>query len=489
MGQGGATIAGVCALAVSCALPAAAQPQQADLLRLSTQHGDIAVVGRTETGGGRTTVQTRTTLETRREAFTGRIDFTMDAGRSSVDAVALSLDQRSWRAERLDVRTSFEPLSALKLDLTAAHQQRQDLRVDPLAPPDTRAADVQASETAAGLSARFTVTPRLHLDLAGQARSTVSEEATGRTLAVLDSEQSTLTASLNWVLHPKLTLRARSAVRELDVAWRSEGSGPLRREDSFQYAEPQLAAVVSVWDGARLEVETGRAVEALNNGDFIALARVAGDTSDVRVEPTREWRTRAGLSKTLFDRLQLDAAYAVAALEGVTEFSALGVAASVDEGRRDQAELRLSLPLRGPDLSTVSLTSSGVWRGSEVRDPLTGDFRRRSGEAPFEARLGVVQEMRGGRFRWGVDGGWTGEQSYYGLDVAKTAEGYSRWGAFVERRHHELVLRLQLDNAGTSRGFEEVRYGGPRGAAEAVSVGRGETAPAQAIRLSLKRAL
>ncbi|HEY7977979.1 MAG TPA: hypothetical protein VID67_07275 [Rhizomicrobium sp.] len=270
-------------------------------------------------------------------------------------------------------------------------------------------------------------------------------------------------ASADWTPVPSITLNAGAKSQEMRVSSRGMGDNA----DQYRYATPSASATAQLWDGAQMKLSGEDAVSPVNPYDFAALAQAAGPDTDLRLAPNREWRNRASLTQNLDNGASLSATVTQARIESTTELALTpdGATApsSVSGGTRKQLDANLSMPLSGIGLPDTTLSSQATLRQSRIRDPLTGQLRRVSGEVPRDAGVKLTHKDHKHHLEWGVTGNLGTTQNFYQPAQMTALRTDSGVGAFVTYKPGKYVVSLNADGLlGGTRSQTDTLYNGTR---------------------------
>ena len=252
-------------------------------------------------------------------------------------------------------------------------------------------------------------------------------------------------ANADWTPVPALTINAGAKSEETRVSSHGLGDGA----DQYRFAEPSASAIARPWTGAQVKVSSEDAVSPVNPYDFAALAQAAGPDSDLHIAPNREWRNQASVSQTLDGGGMLSASVTQARVESATELGLTpdGATApvSISGGARSQLDASVSMPLSGIGLPGTTISSQATLRRSQIRDPITGETRRLSGEIPREASVKLAHKDDARRLEWGVTGNLATEQSFYQPAQVTSLRTGSGVGAFVTYNPGRYVVSLNAN--------------------------------------------
>lgn len=397
---------------------------------------------------------------------------------------------RAWRDLGVDVQADWaSERASLKLQLAGG---LTDQPIAAASVGEVEGAQDRKARESAGLTAALRPLQAVSLSVTGRVASLddqVQARADDAARMSLHTRDGSVDGAVHWAVAPALSLDAGARLSTTTVAWRQGAAA----EEDYMAVQPRASATLSPAPGASWRVAVEHAVSPLDAGRFITLARADALSGPDRLAPDQEWRVQGEVVQALPAAGRLRLAVTQARTGSATELVRLPGdvegPGSVRGGVRRQVDVALTLPLAPLGLAGFALETSGAWRDSQVQDPLTGGFRRASGEAPYEGRVALAQSLPVHNLRWGLDARTVGVQSWYGLQQVSTAAADQTLGAFVEYRPRAFTLRLQVDNlAGGERRWQDALYAGDRGTDAPYAVNR-RTDGGPALGLSLKKAL
>lgn len=248
----------------------------------------------------------------------------------------------------------------------------------------------------------------------------------------------------------------------------------VQSKQSFLFFKPRLGATFTLGKSDQLRLNIQRNVAQLDFGDFVASASLDRDVVSagaLELIPPQTWSFSAAYEHRFWDDGAISLSLEHQKIDDVLDrvivitddeiFDAVG---NIGTGSRQIAKLELSAPLDRLGLKGVQFKSSIVALRSEVTDPVTGEKRRISGDAPWEGEIGISQDLLDGALTWGADLELGESEREYRFDeVSRTREGMLLT-AFVEYRPaKDWRLRFEAANI-TGRRLVEIRdrYDGPR---------------------------
>jgi hypothetical protein len=392
-------------------------------------------------------------------------------------------DSGSWtRAQIAVAATADGPIGS---KLTASGSDRISQSISPYAPGGAR----QTLETQAlsgTVAATVPVTPKLDAKIATSATQSSTRSATvdGDDGSHLQTAGTQVAGSLSWRAMPGVTLDAGAAVERQQA----DLDGDKTNSASYAYVKPEALATVTPWKGATVKLGAERAVDPLNGANYMALATLSDKPQDLRIAPDNAWQYQASLDQK-FGAASLSAGVTQSQSGTATELAPIDggqTPASVALKTKRKVTVAVSLPLEGFGLSGTQLDSQAAWRKSQVRDPVTGAWRRANGEAPREASVKLTRALPAADARIGVSGDLGTTRDFYQVNRSTEIRTAPRLGAFLTYTPGPVSMNLSVDGLmGGSQQFTDTFYNGSRaGSVGAVNTRKANDAH---VSFSLKR--
>lgn len=369
-------------------------------------------------------------------------------------------DPGSWTRAQIGVTATVDGPGGSKLTASGSDQVSQS--ISPYAPGGVR----QTLETQAlsgTVAATLPVTPKLDAKMATSAAQSSTRSATvdgddGSHLQTADTQVST---SLSYRAMPGVTLDAGATIERQDA----DLDGDKASSASFSYVKPQATATVTPWQGATVKVGAEHAVDPLNGANYMALANLSDKPQDLKIAPDHAWQYQASLDQK-FGAASVSAAVTQGQSGTATELAPIDggqTPASVAMKKRQKATIAVSLPLEGFGLPGTQLNSQATWRKSQVRDPVTGTYRRASGEAPREASVNLTKNLPAADAKIGVSGNLGTTRDFYQVNQSTEIRTAPRLGAFLSYTPGPVSMNLSVDGLmGGSQQFTDTFYNGSR---------------------------
>ncbi|MDH3282944.1 MAG: TonB-dependent receptor, partial [Gammaproteobacteria bacterium] len=179
--------------------------------------------------------------------------------------------------------------------------------------------------------------------------------------------------------------------------------------------------------------------------------------------PELAWVYEAAIERPVFGKSKVTATlrhYELSDVVDLVPVEGFAAPGNIGDGTRQEIELLLSLPLE--NLGRLQL--SGLWRNSEVIDPVTGDKREISGEPGFEGGILYTLEVPSRNSTFGIRGELTSKETSYRLSQIITTRNESYWRVYWDwRAAQNLNYRFQVENpTSRDRWRNRIRYDGLR---------------------------
>jgi hypothetical protein len=258
-------------------------------------------------------------------------------------------------------------------------------------------------------------------------------------------------------------------------------AGDSGRSLSLFYWKPRVSVATPVAGGqARLVAE--RSVGQLDFDDFVSSASL--DRGDVSagaqsLRPPATWSAGATWERRFWGDGALILSYRHEWIADVIDrvaveadgkiFDAVG---NIGGGRRHVGHAELTLPFGRLGTPGMQLRASATLIRSRVTDPVTGHRRIISEDRPFEADIGLVHDIPGGRWSWGADLGVPHHEWQFRFDEVRLERKAAMLDVHVEFRPSSAWrIRFEARDL-TTRRVRETRwnYAGSRalGAVESI---------------------
>lgn len=312
--------------------------------------------------------------------------------------------------------------------------------------------------------------------------STETRDDKATTVIETQSEKAYVTAS--WQPLPWASFELTAREHNSGVLWRAKTT----KSGAYRSDEVRAAMMLNLGD-ASLNVSLEDSTDDYNPDTFVAYASNAALKESVPVKPDRAVKLRTELTQKI-GLANVSAAY-TAERDGLSTeygFSGRGIQVPVSTvlKRRDTVDVSVNMPLESLGLEDTRVAGAVTWRDSEVLDPLTGQYRRASGETPSNVRLRLEKTLPGKRLSLGLRGDLSaGQTSYQTQEISQTAAS-QKLGAYFAYKPDAFELDLDVDGLVGTPETVNYLYDGSRLVHQFPKV---QTVPSQGptVRLSIKR--
>lgn len=271
-----------------------------------------------------------------------------------------------------------------------------------------------------------------------------------------------------WQYSDSLTIEAGLRVEVSEISQ----SGDTNLSKTFTYPKPRLMLTWSPAPGHQFRARMEREVGQLDFGDFVASAdinigQVEGGNADL--EPYKAWIYEGVYERRFWERGVFEFSLTHADVEDMVDIIPLtggfdGVG-NIGDGRQDVVQARLTLPLDNLGLANTLLKVRGTWNHTRVTDPVTGEARAFQGDQSFGCGVDLTQDLRGGRWSWGLQHGCNIDRGQI-WRVREVRDLYAEpfvtlWGQW--KPNTNTTVRVDLGNVtDRANGYDRDLYAGPR---------------------------
>lgn len=222
---------------------------------------------------------------------------------------------------------------------------------------------------------------------------------------------------------------------------RLEQSGDSSLGKSFFFPKPRVLLTWSAAERDRLRFLLEREVGQLDFEDFVGSASLSASTvtaGNPDLEPDRTWRLEVAWERRFMDSGVLLLAVRHERIEDLIDripvvaevpFDAVG---NIGDGRRDELEINLTLPLDRFGIHAGLLKTVALWRDSSATDPTTRESRPISEDLSREVAIHFSQQLTRTRVRWGVDATLASAAREHYFDEVRTERLGTRLDVFAQ---------------------------------------------------------
>jgi outer membrane receptor protein involved in Fe transport len=202
-------------------------------------------------------------------------------------------------------------------------------------------------------------------------------------------------------------------------------SGYTNQSRSLSYLKPRAVLTWSPSKNNQLRLRYERVVGQLDFNNFVASSNLAASgvnagNPDLKPQQLVEYEfsyehhfwEKGALVVTLLHQEGKDIVDQIPVTGGSGTFDAPG---NIGGGRYNQVDIETTLPLDRLGLTNGLLKMTNIWRDSAVRDPVTVQKRRVSGQRPQDIELSLTQDIESLKSTWGIYYFNCWEEHYYRL--------------------------------------------------------------------------
>lgn len=269
-----------------------------------------------------------------------------------------------------------------------------------------------------------------------------------------------------WRLSELWSLDSRLAAETSRLSF----TGDTEQWVSLSYVKPRVQ-ITRAFGRHQFQMRVYRDVGQLDFGDFVTTAELAngnvlGGNPDLK--PQTLWAIEAEADL----RFGADAALRLRAfrhfVDDVEDFVPVGppgeqidAPGNIGRGRIVGAELTLRMPL-APVLRGGTLNLSGLYRDTEVTDPVTGRKRKFSATYENHIKVELRQDLAAAKFAWGSTFEGYSHDTDFRRDETFSFRELPRLDVFVESTWIDnFKIRLEVDSALDGTEWRERRFYSP----------------------------
>jgi outer membrane receptor protein involved in Fe transport len=258
-----------------------------------------------------------------------------------------------------------------------------------------------------------------------------------------------------WRVTDTLTVDTTLAVEFSEIAQ----TGDAEQERTFTYFKPAFNAIWTPSDANQFSLSLTRTVGQLSFGEFISSVNVNDDTTNLgnpNLEPERTWRLQADWERRFWEEGTLTLLMRHEWVDAVADVVPLGFGSegpgNLGDGTRLRFQGNLDLPTDRLGIPGGLLSLGGMFRETQVTDPITGLERRFRNDEDWRWSADFRQDLPQLGFAWGVDYNVQGAEDFYRTSrFERVTPPRGNIDVFVERRFDNgLTAQVGADlNLGT----------------------------------------
>lgn len=353
-----------------------------------------------------------------------------------------------WQKNRAEIEMKVNAVPKTEVTFSGADEVTQTYREPGSLGVSGQRHVLQSNKREAKVSAAVAALSNVSLDVGAAGSNEVTRDTTAadrrdHIATKIENQTEEIFANLHWEPVPGLAVDAGERERNFSILWQ----GSETKNGSYRILEPR-AAVTMNFPNAQLKASIEHAATGYNTDAFVAYARNASLTENVAVQPDRAWRFKTEWKQNV-GAAQLAAAYSHESNGTVTEFgfsdSGAQVPVTTSLDKREEMNMSLSVPLEDVGLTNTSVSGDAVWRDSRVLDPVTGKFRRASGEMANRVTLRLERKLPAESMRFGLTGQMSAGQTAYQTQEISMVDASNTLGAYIAFKPGAYEVNLDVD--------------------------------------------
>ncbi|MGZ8363434.1 MAG: TonB-dependent receptor plug domain-containing protein, partial [Caulobacteraceae bacterium] len=247
---------------------------------------------------------------------------------------------------------------------------------------------------------------------------------------LVEEQRAEVAASAIWKPYTGWTLEAGARVEASMISQ----SGDVSSSEFFIYPKPRLVVSWAPTVSTLLKLRLEREVSQLNFDDFAASAALDGggvNAGNAGIRPDRSWVWEARVEQQFWDKGALAVSYKHAEITDVIDlipikgrFDAPG---NIGDGASDSLSVNLNLPLDRFGVRNGLFKAATAWNWSAVTDPVTGEERRISSQAPVSGEISFRQDLPA----WDAAYGFTAALGYSDVSYRLNEVRFYHYGTVI----------------------------------------------------------
>lgn len=239
--------------------------------------------------------------------------------------------------------------------------------------------------------------------------------------ADVDERRGEAFAQGTWKISPDWMLEAGT---RFEISTIGE-TGYVDQSRSFSYPKPRLVLTWTASKDTQLRFRYERVVGQLDFSNFVASSNLSASgvtAGNPDLKPDQHSQYELSIEQHFWDKGALVATFLHEQIKDVVDYipvtgtsGMFDAPGNIGNGRNDQIDTELTLPLDRLDIPNGLLKVSNIWRFSRVRDPVTGEKRGITAERPQNVELDFTQDIDRLKSTWGITYFNCWDEYYYRL--------------------------------------------------------------------------
>ncbi len=310
------------------------------------------------------------------------------------------------------------------LDVEISALQRLDHREDTsrsFSPTDNAVflSRKNTGESVLRLTARYPVSPALGLEGGGEIAYNYLD---GHSLYVdnavpvalpnanlrVDEKRGEAFGTATWKIIPSLSLEAGARFEFSTL----HESGDTQSTRDFFYPKPRLLLSWSPDDRTQLRLRVERVLGQLDFGNFVAASGLSSygvQAGGADLRPDQRWQMEVAAERHFWGKGALVVSFLHEEIKDLQDYipvsATLDAPGNIPHATSQQITIGGTIPLDFLGITNGLLTPNLYWTDSEVRDPVTGEMRRISGQRDINSYYNFTQDIDAWSSTWGISWG------------------------------------------------------------------------------------
>jgi hypothetical protein len=247
--------------------------------------------------------------------------------------------------------------------------------------------------------------------------------------AYVDEKRGEVFAQATWKISPDWMLQGGARFEHSTIA----ETGANAQSRTFFYPKPRLVLTWNADKDTQFRARYERVVGQLDFGNFVATSNLSGsgiNAGNPNLEPDQHDQYELSFERHFWEKGALVITGLHEEIKNVVDYipiySSSGdydAPGNIGNGRNDQIDVELTLPLDKIGLTNGLLKATDIFRKSEVRDPVTGQEREISDypqERPQDLEYTLTQDIDSLKSTWGIFYYNCWSEHYYRLEQVRS---------------------------------------------------------------------
>jgi TonB-dependent receptor-like protein len=251
----------------------------------------------------------------------------------------------------------------------------------------------------------------------------------------------------------------------------------------FFYPKPRAVVTWTPDDKTQVRLRYERVLGQLDFNNFVASSNLSASgvtAGNANLQPDQHTQYEISYERRFWDKGAVVATFMHEDIKDVVDYvpvtnssGTFDAPGNIGNGRNDQIDVELTLPLDKLGLANGLLKATNIFRFSSVPDPVTGKDRVISAERPQDIELTLTQDIPSLNSSWGLFYFNCWNEHYYRLEQVRSRRAiptyFQAWWDYKPAPNWSL--HLEADNFGRFRYDDKFHdFAGPRDTASLAEI-------------------